>query len=80
MAGCAHVVIEARIEISFACSTIRFVHGERTPVEPQNGEVRRISISDLRCEACHKRLTKADVAGRFEPGGEHHHPRFVVSY
>lgn len=77
---CPHDAIDADIEIGPACSTIRFEPGMRYPEDPPGEPLRFISISRLRCTACHKRLTRQDVGARFEPGGDLHHPRFIVSY
>jgi hypothetical protein len=77
---CTHDTIDARIEIAFACSTIRFTHGMRYPEDPLGVPLRRISIYDLKCATCHKALTRKDVGTRFEAGGDLHHPRFDVTY
>jgi len=77
--ACAHDTIDAQIEVGPACSTIRFTRGWQYPEDPP-GQLRRISISNLRCGACGKALTRSDVGKRFEVGGDLHHPRFDVTY
>ena len=77
--ACVHDTIDARIEIGPACSTIRFTRAMHYPEDPP-GELRRISISDLRCAACGKALTRRDVGKRFEVGGDLHHPRLEIEY
>jgi hypothetical protein len=77
---CSHDVIDARIEVGAASSTIRFAPGVTYPEDPPGEPLRRIAIFDLRCAACRKALTKADVGTRFRPGGAFYHPRFLVEF